>query len=805
MKTKSMKIASLLLTMVVLVATFCLFTTMASAEEQSATLSFANKAQRTSYSTTLQVWEQNGIKVTNNKGSSTSNVGDYANPARFYANSEFIVEHAGMTKIEFTCSKNISNLQTDANAVSGATASTSGSKVTVTFETPVDSFTIPKLTKQIQLSTLTVYYVESTGGEPEVPACTHTNQSQPEDDTKGNHIVKCLDCGETISTNAHTPGAATDAGDGKHTTTCTVCGANVKTEAHTYTNFTDNEDGTHTPSCSVCNANGEAVEHTNTNATNNGDGTHKVVCADCDAVVKAAENHTDKKNCTACGWTAPGQEFTLTLSFATTATRVSWDKNQQTWEQNGIKLVNKKGSGNDIIDSSNPVRFYKNSTITITYPGMTKIVFQCSGGSDYINTLDGNATVNGTTVTVTFDKPVDTYTVTLSKGQIRVSSLTVSGKTPCDHTESAPVYESLNNHNHKVTCADCGEIVTAEEAHTFGNCESVDNKNHKVTCADCGAVVEEAHTIEGLGCNKCDFVLPFEFSGWSLTLYDNLSLNFTVNAEFFANGYSNPTATFVIGERTVVVSEYTEKDGKYVFTLSDIAPYEMTVTIRATLSATKNGETVTSNTEKTIKEYCLQILNDPTKDAKVKTLVVDLLNYGAASQTYAKKYTDALANADLTDTQKEFGTQDDPNLSTVANPAYVKVDNAKVTWAGAQLLLVDTVEMNFVFRADSTEGLVVKVVTTSNTYTITEFGAYGEGAYVASFSAFNAAQMSEIVDVTVYEGGTAVSNTYRYSIESYAFAKQNDEDADLASLVNAMMKYGNSAKAYAEYLKGANA
>ena len=410
---------------------------------------------------------------------------------------------------------------------------------------------------------------------------------------------------------------------------------------------------------------------------------------------------------------------------------------------------------------------------------MTKIEFVCDTAeytTNLKNSISGNSvTVEGTTVTVTLAQPSDSYTITLTGGQTRFRSITVVAvAAECEHENKT--YVSLNNHNHKVTCADCGEEIA-----------------------------EEAHTIVGLACDKCDFVLPFEFGGWSLTLYDNLSLNYTVNAAFFANGYSNPSATFVIGERTIVVTEYTEKDGKYVFTLSDIAPYQMGVTIQATLSATKDGETVTDTTERTIKAYCMQLLADETQEAAVKTLVVDLLNYGAASQTYVGA-TDALVNADLTDAQKALGTQGEPALTTVANSAYVKVDNAKVTWVGAQLLLVDTVEMNFVFRAESTEGLVVKVVTASGkTYTITEFGAYSEGAYMASFSALNAAQMSEVVDVTVYEGDTAVSNTYRYSIESYACAKQGDADANLASLVKAMMVYGNSAKAYVEALKGANA
>ena len=70
------------------------------------------------------------------------------------------------------------------------------------------------------------------------------------------------------------------------------------------------------------------------------------------------------------------------------------------------------------------------------------------------------------------------------------------------------------------------------------------------------------------------------------------------------------------------------------------------------------------------------------------------------------------------------------------------------------------------------------------------------GYYIASYSGITAGQMSETVLVTAYNGDTAISNTVSYSIESYAYAKQNDADASLAALVRAMMKYGNAAKTY---------
>ena len=126
----------------------------------SATLSFADKAQRTSFSTARQVWEQNGITFTNNKASSTTNVADYGNPVRLYANSEVIVEYGNMKKIEFTCSSSsyATALKNSIGTVDGATVTVLSSLVTVEFNVNVDSFTIAKLTAQVRLSSLTVYF-----------------------------------------------------------------------------------------------------------------------------------------------------------------------------------------------------------------------------------------------------------------------------------------------------------------------------------------------------------------------------------------------------------------------------------------------------------------------------------------------------------------------------------------------------------------------------------------------------------------------------------------------------------------------
>ena len=71
--------------------------------ESTATITFDDTAKRYVFTTEQQVWFENNVLVTNDKGSSTSNVADYANPARFYKNSTLTVEYPGMTRIDFTC------------------------------------------------------------------------------------------------------------------------------------------------------------------------------------------------------------------------------------------------------------------------------------------------------------------------------------------------------------------------------------------------------------------------------------------------------------------------------------------------------------------------------------------------------------------------------------------------------------------------------------------------------------------------------------------------------------------------------
>ena len=124
-------------------------------------LVFDDKAKRTEFDTSHQVWVDNGVTVTNNKASSTSNVGDYAGPARFYASSSLTITAGDktITKIVFQCNNKdyATALQNSLASVSGITVTVDSKTVTVEFAEGVTSFNIAKLTAQVRMDSLTVF------------------------------------------------------------------------------------------------------------------------------------------------------------------------------------------------------------------------------------------------------------------------------------------------------------------------------------------------------------------------------------------------------------------------------------------------------------------------------------------------------------------------------------------------------------------------------------------------------------------------------------------------------------------------
>lgn len=420
--------------------------------QETATLSFASTAQRTSFSTTQQVWEQNGITLTNNKGTG-SNIANYANPVRFYQNSEIIVEHANtMTKIVFVCSS--SSYATALKNSIGDAATASGNNVTV--ELNSTSFTIAKLTAQVRVNSITVTYTTG-GGEvaPTLAAPTVSVAGGSKIDL-GTVITFTPAAGNTLEYAIADEGLspvedetleieATTAGQ-LSITVKSICGE--ESEEYEYVYYV-------MPNKPVISAADDTFEESLEVSIVAEDGDIYYTLDGNDPTEDSTpyagaftitETTTVKAIAVVDGVASIVASATYkyvdpnlvikesTISFANTDARKSQDGNAQVWSSGAITFTNNKSASTSAVASNyNPVRLYANSEIILECASgyITEILFDCNSPS-YATALKnsfGNtviSTVSGDKVTVTLDGTSNTFTIEKLSAQVRMDAVTVT-------------------------------------------------------------------------------------------------------------------------------------------------------------------------------------------------------------------------------------------------------------------------------------------------------------------------------------------------------------------------------------------
>lgn len=356
--------------------------------------------------------------------------------------------------------------------------------------------------------------------------------------------------------------------------------------------------------------------------------------------------------------------------------------------------------------------------------------------------------------------------------------------------------ERSNNSLQIAPYAKLDETVCDIVGHNYGewmvSIEPTPDSDGKLTlkCESCGATLQEKN-------------MPYlEMYSVSVILESDISLKYKVEKRLFEEiGYINPYILFTFNGEQTKITDYTVDDNNYIFEFENISAHQMNDVIGATIFATYNGvEYVGETVEYSVATYCYNTLARYSTDeyAELRTLLVDLLNYGSISQEYVSYENQNLANAKLTDVQKTWGTQDEREVGTVFNQAYKTIENPMVVWKAAGLNLKDSVDLRFKLAADDIKDMSVEITTDAGERWVIHNEQFQKtvGGYYVFFDGLSVSQMSESVYVTAYVGETQASNTLRYSIESYVYAKQNDSNAKLVELITAMMKYGDSAKAY---------
>jgi len=186
-------------------------------------------------------------------------------------------------------------------------------------------------------------------------------------------------------------------------------------------------------------------------------------------------------DCNYCGETreVPDAPAYATITFDADKTqRTEFSTTIQKWENDGLTLVNNKASSTTNIGDYSG-RFYKDSEIIISFPGMTSLVIDgpTSGEYAWTATLDAaglDYTAEDGIYTITFAEPVNSITLTAAN-QVRANNITASAvnaeEPDCEHewidaTCTAPK-----------TCSLCGETEGEALGHTY-----VDG-----ICSACGA------------------------------------------------------------------------------------------------------------------------------------------------------------------------------------------------------------------------------------------------------------------------------------------------------------------------------
>ena len=287
----------------------------------------------------------------------------------------------------------------------------------------------------------------------------------------------------------------------------------------------------------------------------------------------------------------------------------------------------------------------------------------------------------------------------------------------------------------------------------------------------------------------------------SLSLESSITMNFKVLKSSLSS-FDEFYMTFECGGKEEKVTDYKETDKYYVFSYKGINPQLMNDNVTAVLHAkNKSGEYTSPEKIMSVREYAYTMLDRYSDDehSKLRTLLVDLLNYGAAAQIYAGYQTDNLVNSDLTDVQKDWASKDTTEFKNIRNLNYKTISNPTAEWKTCSLVLKNSIMVKVKFSAKDVENKTVEIVLKNAkfTYTKDDFVNNGDGTYYVYCNELFANELSDNLLFTIYENGVPCSNTMLFSVESYArLVRDNYKDKPLDKMTTAMMLYGKSAKAY---------
>lgn len=280
----------------------------------------------------------------------------------------------------------------------------------------------------------------------------------------------------------------------------------------------------------------------------------------------------------------------------------------------------------------------------------------------------------------------------------------------------------------------------------------------------------------------------FELYGTNITMGNTLDMNFYVaQSNFNGSGYYAVLDGPDNSSKMVPMTEWVENNGYYQFTYDGLAAKQMSDEIAVTVYDAQ-GNQVSEVWTDSMRSYVMRVLDKQTEDT-ARTLLVDMLNYGAAAQTSFTYNTEDLANNQLTEEQQAYATQE----VKICTDGRVKGAN----YYGTNFDLVNQISMNLYF-VNVTNDMSAKIEFTDHygkQHTVTVPGSEfsdNDDCKVINVDEIVAADGRQNVTCTVYDvDGATVVASVTDSLESYV-ARMCAEYPWLEEI----MKFSDSAYAY---------
>ena len=358
-----------------------------------------------------------------------------------------------------------------------------------------------------------------------------------------------------------------------------------------------------------------------------------------------------------------------------------------------------------------------------------------------------------------------------------------------------------------------------QEGHCFHSyvLTSKDADTHSACCRYCADSYTEAHSYTNGVCacgeeeTKAPVVDEEIVINHTLNLASDISLNFAVLSSLL-EGYERHylevripvyQGNALIGTRTVTIEPVVKGSYDY-YTLTGLTAVNMNDVVTAQLHMEKDGRAYVSHTDSySIAQYAYSQLNKPASAVALKKLCADLLRYGKEAQVFKAYRTDALADALMTKEHKAYlGDTEAVTFGTV-NEILPDLENPAIVWVGKSLNLDSKVSVKYIFTLGSYNGRVedlslrlryVNYKGEAVQVILTEPTVY-DGAnqrYAFTFDGLLAAELRTVTEAAIYRGDTALSQTLRYSPDTYG----NQKQGQLLLLCKALFVYSDTARAY---------